>query len=244
MGRWARAKFLASPATGPWLGKDVPGEGPEPAGAQRGARRCSAGSCAGAKQRLQRTQDVGRALGGGLGEGTRKGDFESCAGGGGRGEGGGWGRCSEERALTCLCAAAGGGGGAQGGGRAPDTCWGCEVRRPDAQSRAWLWEPPTHVAAAKCHLSPEKGFLGFWAGAEELSEGRDGSWDPAGPEEKEEIFALGAGGLGRSRGNDLAEAGGVVVPSGPHAWITLLSPSPGDTRGSGGQVQSRECVWE
>lgn len=110
MGRWARAKFLASPATGPWLGKDVPGEGPEPAGARRGARRCSAGSCAGAKQRLQRTQDVGRALGGGLGEGTRKGDFESCAGGGGRGEGGGWGRCSEERALTCLCAAAGGGG--------------------------------------------------------------------------------------------------------------------------------------
>ena len=79
MGRWAQAKFLASRAPGLGLGKDVPGEGVRASG--RSARRkalrplCSAGSCAVAKQRLQRTQDTGRVLGGGWGEGTWKGDF-------------------------------------------------------------------------------------------------------------------------------------------------------------------------
>jgi hypothetical protein len=53
----------------------------------------------------------------------------------------GWGRCLEERALTCPCSAADWGAGRKEGAGAPDTCWGCEMQRlPDAGSRFWRWE--------------------------------------------------------------------------------------------------------
>lgn len=67
----------------------------------------------------------------------------------------GWGRCSEERALTCPCAAAGlGAGRAEGARQTPVGAARCVCQTLAAVGAAG-------VAASKGPLSQEKGFLVF-----------------------------------------------------------------------------------
>lgn len=70
-----------------------------------------------------------------------------------------------------------------------------------------------------------------------------GAWDPAGPEREEMFFLpLGTGRAGQKSRDDQTKALGLVAPSGPHTWIFLLPPSPGDPVGLGaGQGLKARC---
>lgn len=164
MGRWAQAKFLASPAAGLGLGKDVPGEGVLASG--RSARRkalrprCSGGSCAVAKQRLQRTQDTGRALGGRFGEGDMEGRFlEPRWGRRPWGRQAGLGGEALRSALSRVCALLQAVG--RGARRGPEHQTPVGAETGVCQTLRAGLAVGARVAAVKCPLSPEKGFLGF-----------------------------------------------------------------------------------
>ena len=192
MGRWAQAKFLASPAAGLGLGKDVPGEGVLAGG--RSARRkaprprCSAGSCAVAKQRLQRTQDMGRALGGEVwGRGHGGEIFRAVLGEEAMGKAGGVGGEALRSALSRVRALLPAVGRGARRGPADQTPVGaetgvCQTLRAGLAAGA----ARARVAAVKCPLSPEKGFSELMR--KSYPKARIGAWDPAGPEREEILF--------------------------------------------------------
>lgn len=70
-----------------------------------------------------------------------------------------------------------------------------------------------------------------------------GAWDPAGPEREEMFFLpLGTGRAGQKPRDDQTKALGLVAPIGPHTWIFLPPPSPGDPVGLGaGQGLKARC---